>query len=554
MPAPRPRDMFDSDNPVEISSRFDAYTAELSKAISAPISAPGPFAQAAAADPMAQFQQSLGSDVITKAISAETVESIRTQLANADLVKDINLTNPLAGNLVAYDLEAPAKMLAPRPTPLRNRIARRKGVGTAHQFKRITGFTGSGSGGVANMRPGITESTVTRFGTPDNSAGPQYLRGPKISYAGDQVSVPYLQFGVSDQVSFAAQYSGMGYTDIQQLSQTSVLYSSMLLEERMILGGRGTASGFAGAVAAPSGTVTVAARTLVAGEAGLTGVTTNVYVKVTSESVWGESTVYATAGNGAATNGQVVDVTVANVPAGATGMRVYVGTGASQPADSALFYAGRTGSNKFVVQGAIPTSGRAISDVTADTTASAGDYDGLLTYCTGASSGYVKRLNGTLSTNPGNEFNVAFAAMYEANKADPSEVLMNGLDRKQLSDLIKTNSNTSGYRITVNNADEAHNATLGTLVSGLQNEVTGSFVDITVHPWLPQGNAPIVSWTLPMPDSNVSDVFAIYNVVDYQGIVWPTTQFAFETSSYWYGSMVAYAPGFCGAITGIQAA
>jgi hypothetical protein len=62
---------------------------------------------------------------------------------------------------------------------------------------------------------------------------------------------------------------------------------------------------------------------------------------------------------------------------------------------------------------------------------------------------------------------------------------------------------------------------------------------------------PIISWTLPLPDSNISDVFAIYNVQDYMAIEWPVTQFAYETSSYWYGTMVCYAPAWQGAITGI---
>ncbi len=104
------------------------------------------------------------------------------------------------------------------------------------------------------------------------------------------------------------------------------------------------------------------------------------------------------------------------------------------------------------------------------------------------------------------------------------------------------------------NAGEVHDAKIGALVTGLQNEVTGKMVDLTVHPWLPQGNMPIISWTLPIPDSNVSDTFAVYNVQDYMGVDWPVTQFAYECSSYWYGSFVAYAPGWCGSITGVKAA
>ena len=179
----------------------------------------------------------------------------------ADLVKDLTLTSPLSTGYVAYDLEAPAKILAPRPTPLRNMIPRVKGIGTARRYKRITGFTGSGTAGLANLRPGITDTTSTTFG----SIG--FNRGPKISYAGDEAAVPYLQFSLSDSVPWSAQFSGEGFQDIRQLSQTSLLYSSMLMEERLLLGGRGTASGFAGALSTP-GTVTLTVRNANPGRPG----------------------------------------------------------------------------------------------------------------------------------------------------------------------------------------------------------------------------------------------------------------------------------------------
>lgn len=560
MPVPKAADLFgDATSPVEMAARFEAYKEALNKSAASPRK-PG-MAGAALSD-VAQLQQALGSDEVSKALSPDLLASVRESLAQADLGKDVNgilvgSGGSLGGTggLNAYDLEAPAKLLTPRPTPLRNRLPRKKGVGTAHQFKRITGFTGTGTGGVGVTRPGITEIGTTTWG------GQTLRRPPIINYAGDQASVPYIEFGASDSVSFAASYSGMGYQDIRQLSQSTVLYSSMLQEERLLLGGRGTAGSFAGALAAPTGltaTMTTASSTPYA---AITGYTTNIYVRVTSECVFGESVSAVVTVTGA--SGDYLPV-FATLPQGATGMKVYVGTGASDPGVTGSFFVGRSSNGGtsvanpgMIIQGALPTTGS--TPPAADNSATATEYDGILTYCTGANSGYVKSLNGVagngsvmgaLSSNPGNEFNVAFSALWDSVKADPDEILANGNDRKQLSDLLKTAS-SSNYRINLTNSGDAHGASVGTMITSIQNEVTGKIVDVTVHPWLPQGNMPIVSWTLPLPDSEVSDVFSVFNVADYQMLEWPVNQLSYDVSSWWYGTFVCFAPSYCGAITGI---
>ena len=102
--------------------------------------------------------------------------------------------------------------------------------------------------------------------------------------------------------------------------------------------------------------------------------------------------------------------------------------------------------------------------------------------------------------------------------------------------------------------DETGNAVIGSVITAIQNEVTGKVVPMTVHPWLPQGNVAILSYTLPIPDTQVSNVWTAMNVQDYTGINWPVNQFAYETSSYWYGTFLCYAPAWNGSITGITPA
>jgi hypothetical protein len=79
-------------------------------------------------------------------------------------------------------------------------------------------------------------------------------------------------------------------------------------------------------------------------------------------------------------------------------------------------------------------------------------------------------------------------------------------------------------------------------------------VDLTVHPWLPQGVAPVLSYALPIPDTEVSDVWANVLVQDYMGIQWPVNQFSYDFSTYFRGTFMCYAPAWNGVVSGIVSA
>src|SRR6266511_2192059 len=80
-------------------------------------------------------------DRLTKSVDPDTLAGVAGQLEQlkasmADLGKDLTLTSPLSTGLIPYDLEAPAKLLTPRPTPLRNRLPRLPGQGTTRELRR----------------------------------------------------------------------------------------------------------------------------------------------------------------------------------------------------------------------------------------------------------------------------------------------------------------------------------------------------------------------------------------------------------------------------------
>jgi hypothetical protein len=463
--------------------------------------------------------------------------------------------NPIATGLVPFDLEAPAKLLTPRPTPLRNSIPRVKGQGGARRFKVISGFTGTGTGGQTTTQPGISETS-----TNSGPGGLSYVRGPYISYAGYDVTLPYVTTSLSDSVSWQAEYEGQGFEDIRSLSNTALLYATMLLDERLMLYGRGTsANNYAGALSA----VTVASVGQVAkalapsGTAGFAA-SANVFVIVapdagdllgtngTTMHQGPSSSALNTAASCTVAVGNVVQVTITDTGTGALGYNMFCASVVGGP----FYYCGRTGYTTGYITSQ-PTSGPTTTTGGADQSAVSNNYDGLLTN-TAASGGYVTRLNAALSTtNPGTEFQTAFGSLYESVKGDPEEVWMNGFDRLQLSNAILNNAANSAYRVYIEN-DNLGNIKAGAVVQSLLNQVTGSEIPIAVHPWMPQGNALIRQKTLPIPDSNVSETSVMVLPQDYVAVQWPVVQFTYDASTFEIGTFCHYAPGWNGLIQGIQ--
>ena len=467
-----------------------------------------------------------------------------------ELSKEWTLTNPVSTGLVPYDLEAPAKLLTPRPTPLRNSIPRVKGQGGVRRFKVISGFTGTGTGGQTTTQPGITES-----GTNSGPGGLSYVRGPYIGYAGYDVALNYVTTSLSDSVSWQAEYQGQGFEDIRSLSNTALLYSTMLLDERLMIYGRGTTgNGYTGALGTPASVTLAAVSASIAPSGAITpALSATSWVVVAADAGDLLGTNGTTMHQGPATTaasvtvaaGQAIQVTVGTDVTGALGYNLFVGSVSAGP----FYYAGRTGYNVGYIKSQ-PTSGPIATSSQADQSAVATNYDGLLTN-TAASGGYVTRLNAALSTtNPGVEFQTAFASVYEAVKADPEEIWLNGFDRQQLSNAILNNAANSSYTMFVQQ-NEMSGVNVGAVVSTITNEVTGSSVPLTVHPWFPQGNALIRQKNLPIPDSNVAETSVMVLPQDYVAVQWPVVQFTYDASTFEIGTFCHYAPAWNSLIQGI---
>lgn len=524
-------------------------------------------------------------DTLSKSLDSSTLESLQGQLAT--LNKDISITSPLSTGLVPYDLEAPAKMLFPVATPLRNRTPRVKGQGLTRRIKQITGISNSGTGGVARLSPFINDTSTASFG------GVTLRRPAKISYAGGDVTFNYKQMGLSDSVLWSAEFAGQGYQDARQLSQTSLLYATMLAEEYALLGGRGTDAGvYVGALATPTvANFTSTVRVAGTGEVGNSANIASITFKIAWEGVFGESigSAASSANTGmSAATGRVLDITMTagSIPAGAVGYRVYLSidatnyyyygrsavfagtSGAGTAGFTCQFTGGGTGG--AIVTGANPQAG--------ETASSADAFDGLLTVqLDAARSGAILNMSplggaaqAFSTSNPGVEFQNLFAALFvggvanvtgttaggSAVKASPGAIWLQGLDRKQLSDAVKIGSSTNPAFIYTSQAGTALNPNdpsyrLGGMVSAIYNEITGDLVEINVHPYMPQGVALAMSEQLPIPNSGVPNTTYMAMVQDYMAINWPVIATTYDVSTYQFGALCHAAPMFSGAIVGI---
>ncbi len=121
---PKAADLFDGATPVEAAQKMEEYTDLLGKSLSNASHVTG---QAPTQDPMAAMEALAASKSLSADAAAGLQNALAAQrLAMQDIQKEITTTSPLSTSFAAFDLEAPAKLLTPRPTPLRNRIPRKK--------------------------------------------------------------------------------------------------------------------------------------------------------------------------------------------------------------------------------------------------------------------------------------------------------------------------------------------------------------------------------------------------------------------------------------------
>src|SRR5438132_3584156 len=430
------------------------------------------------------------------------LDAVRAALA--ELGKEISFTSgnfPVPGNVgfAVFDLSGPARATYPVLAPVRATIPREKGVGASALAKVVTGISGTGTGGASGNPLNPTVST----NVPLAAGNVEAARGTAISIASADVIVPYAWHALYNAVTWPSFYAGQEFQDLQGLMTTTLLQSAMLNEEREILMGRDATLS---APAAPTGT----ARAVVGTEVGIVGTGaggTNVYIKVTAVGPFGETAGSAAVTvNIAAAATRVIDVSITDVT-GALAYNVYASladTGGADPGDASRFFYGTTGFNKFTLGADGRVTSGAVVPTTDTGTGSTTSYRGLIQSiesgpASGSSiTGYVARSNAKPSGAAVTQLQNAFISLWGTAKANPDEVWVNARERKNFTDTILATS-SSPYRLTYVDGAGDRGIVAGTLATAVMNEATGKVIKLTVHPWLPVGNAVILSYQLPFP-------------------------------------------------------
>lgn len=495
---------------------------------------------------------------------AEQVQQLVGLLpGGSDALKSFTAGNLGVGSvygLVPFDLLAPSRLIYPVYTVFRNKLPRPAGQGTARQAKVFTGVSGSQTGGQGVIDISIPE-LVQNSGSLASTAWPLNLP-PSGSQTEVDLNIPYKFFGLTESLSWLAQFAGQGFEDVSALANLILLQEMMMGEEYQMLSGTSVPLG------APA-KATTTARVAGSNETAIGGSPAHFVVAITATNYYGE-TVASAVSTDITTVGtnQVVDVTISPVP-GAQNYNVYVSQNSATPTNAQLWkVATGVGGLRFTVQGPLTLAAPNPNPPTADTgTGSNTRMEGLIptlagksatstVYPSGWQGGYINQSVGThLSYN---SIYTALDGLWEsvftnpgAFRADPAEIVGDGGDIMRLSNDVIAQGSATNYRLWLDQADVS-GVRVGAAVSEFQNPITRSVLKLVVHPWLTQGTAMLMTYQLPQTWTNVANAWEMTCVQDYVSIAWPVIDATFRYSIFLYGAMCAYAPYYSGILQGLQ--
>ncbi len=410
-------------------------------------------------------------------------------------------------NFTGYYLEDGAKYVIPQMTPLRNMTPRDPlpGIDIVN-WRAITDYFG-GSG------PSVATAALQQQSTPSS-----------LSYVWVNQSNVAKMLAVKDVVTFESEIYGKMFQGDVRATVAAKLIPALMQEEEIWLINSGqklwTPPPVQLSAATTGGSLSAATYWFIVTAANANGETLGTTI---------QSVVVGGSGSGSIT------VTIFTVPS-ATKYNVYVGTGGTAPANSAMWlqsassnFGGASALNQpsGVAKGyftatltSTTTSGTAYSSVvsagnTAITVKSTDSntlnqpltFDGALALIytnTGTNSTlgvtgetpYVQQpvaANGTLALS---DIDTLLENMFLSAHADPEYLFVGVKDHKTVSQLVAQGTN---FRITAANQGDMATLIAGQRVTKYINQTTGRLMDVVMLPYLTQGTIMAGSFSIPFP-------------------------------------------------------
>jgi hypothetical protein len=456
-------------------------------------------------------------------------------------------SSPTTG-LAEYNLEQGARLIYPLTTIFRNEIPREVGqAGIQANYRMITAVNPNGE------QIGVSEGT----------------RGGYNSYTEVDKFAKFVELGLEDYVTWKAERAAGNFQNLDELGVQMLMQATMEAEEKVILGGQSTwglgktptptvtVSGTGGTLPAGSNLLTCVALTLAGAQ--LSSVTNGVklpYTRTNADGSTDNVTGFSAQPSNAAaatTSGSTSSLT-ASIPAvpGAFAYAWYFGVSGSQ------ILTAITGSASVSIKAPASATQNLTAIPATDSSQNPLVFDGLIAQCVQAGSGgYFADNAGAALTSGGSgsgsitQIDAAIESFFANYRLVPTDITVSGADQKGIRNLI-LNGNTNAAPFFIGGD--------GKLQGGAQwqryiNPIGfgPEYLNIRVHPFLPQGTMLITTKQVPYPLSNVRQIVKMNLRRDYYSILWPLRSRKYEYGVYFDGVLQHYFPAAMGVITNFAA-
>lgn len=439
---------------------------------------------------------------------------------------DVNRAITTSTGFTPYVLETPAKVIFPVQAPMVQLTPRMVGKGTDIEHWKSVISIFNQAGPFSQSHWGGTTDGGTTIDSP--------------TYVLNNYQGTYQTLSQYNSVTFQSVWRSRALEgDMLARRKAELVYALKLQEENWIING-------AGKLWRPAKPLLTGSTT----GGNLAGSTTY-WVQVSAVNAAGESLPSAAASItlGSTSTGSIT-ITFSGV-IGAASYNVYIGTGSTQPANSAMYIciAGDFSPSGLPQQpadyiGSMSITGLLVTApnsgnhplTTGTATVPTNVYDGMISLCylnpnTGGNLSVGEQGMTSVVVQPSQtsgllvlqDIQYLFRKMYSQAMAEPEYLFVSPVEAVTIDNLIGTASN---IRILAEpqSAGGITGMTAGQKVTHILNQVTGTTVQVKTLPYLPQGTMVAGSFSIPFPAPDVQDPpFRIMINQDYTSVDYPPT-------------------------------